>query len=139
MTPADRELAEAWFRKAEEDLLSATALLALPSPPCAIICFHCQQTAEKYLKGFLALHGRPFEETDDLVALVGLAALLDATIASLDAPAQVLADYVVIMRYPQPEPDPTPQEAQTARWNALLVRRTVRGCLGLPSYEPLPL
>ncbi|MDR0598605.1 MAG: HEPN domain-containing protein, partial [Treponema sp.] len=38
-----------------------------------MICFHCQQAAEKYLKGFLVFKGIEFPKTHDLAALLKLA------------------------------------------------------------------
>jgi HEPN domain-containing protein len=26
--------------------------------PVEVICYHCQQSAEKYLKGYIVLHGK---------------------------------------------------------------------------------
>ncbi|GHV88107.1 hypothetical protein AGMMS50267_04670 [Spirochaetia bacterium] len=49
----DKELKQ-WFSKADDDLKSAEYLATMHYPrPEGIICFHCQQSAEKYLKGFL--------------------------------------------------------------------------------------
>jgi HEPN domain-containing protein len=39
--------------KAEDDLTGARTLAARPKPLKDIVCFHCQQAAEKYLKALL--------------------------------------------------------------------------------------
>jgi HEPN domain-containing protein len=44
-----------WLRFAKMDLSSAEFLLKHKPLPKEIICFHCQQTAEKGLKGVLVL------------------------------------------------------------------------------------
>lgn len=51
-------LAEAreWQRLASMDLNAAEHLLNMRPTPYEIICFHCQQSAEKYLKGYLVIH-----------------------------------------------------------------------------------
>ena len=41
----------AWLRKAETDQRAAEALLKLKPPLCDAAAFHCQQAAEKLLKG----------------------------------------------------------------------------------------
>ncbi len=46
-----------WQRLAEMDLNSAEYLLNMCPTPLEIICYHCQQAAEKYLKGYLVFHG----------------------------------------------------------------------------------
>ena len=48
------ELTEEWVEKAEEDFDAADVLLyGRDVPIAAIVCFHCQQCAEKYLKAYL--------------------------------------------------------------------------------------
>ena len=44
---------EAWFEKAEHDLLTIENNLAGSRIPWDMVAFHAQQAAEKYLKGFL--------------------------------------------------------------------------------------
>lgn len=48
------------------ELMSAEYLLKMHPMPIGIICYHCQQSAEKYLKGFLVLHGMSPPKTHDL-------------------------------------------------------------------------
>jgi HEPN domain-containing protein len=47
-----RETAK-WAQKAERDWEVAHKLAAEKPPPRDIVCFHCQQAAEKYLKALL--------------------------------------------------------------------------------------
>ena len=47
------ELVKAWITKAEKDLLSVEHELSFDNPVTESICFHCQQTVEKYLKTYL--------------------------------------------------------------------------------------
>jgi HEPN domain-containing protein len=47
--------AKEWLEYAEIDLSSAEFLLAMYPLPTAIICYHCQQSAEKCLKGLLVI------------------------------------------------------------------------------------
>jgi len=48
------DLTKLWIKKAENDLITAKDSLNIkPVPPLDTICFHAQQCAEKYLKGFL--------------------------------------------------------------------------------------
>lgn len=50
------EHARGWFRKAESDLADARRTVASEGP-YDTACFHAQQAAEKYLKGFLVSRG----------------------------------------------------------------------------------
>jgi HEPN domain-containing protein len=57
---------EAWFRKAEHDLLSAANNMASAETPWDHVCFNAQQAAEKYLKGFIVSRGGVPPKTHDL-------------------------------------------------------------------------
>jgi len=46
----NRQFAKEWFDIAETDLSSAHHLITMRPRPIEIICYHCQQSAEKYLK-----------------------------------------------------------------------------------------
>ncbi|MFO7889725.1 MAG: HEPN domain-containing protein [bacterium] len=50
------DIAKEWFDIAQSDLLSAKYLQNMKPLPVEIICYHCQQSSEKLLKGFLALN-----------------------------------------------------------------------------------
>ncbi|WP_071527339.1 HEPN domain-containing protein [Nodosilinea nodulosa] len=52
---AKSNLPEAWFAKAEAGLQAAELLLNTTTPLLDIVCYHAQQCAEKYLKGYLVL------------------------------------------------------------------------------------
>lgn len=66
MSARDEQLAREWFEKAERDLLTAETMLSVVQPPTDVVCFHCQQAAEKHLKGLLTWHGTPPTRTHDL-------------------------------------------------------------------------
>jgi len=50
------KIANEWFTMADMDLSSAKYLQNMHPIPIEIICYHCQQSSEKYLKGYLALN-----------------------------------------------------------------------------------
>ena len=132
MNERDTELARSWFRKAESDLLSVRNNLAAAEVPTDVVCFHCQQAAEKYLKGFLAWHAVPFGRTHDFVELVTLVARIAPTFAGMRKPAELLTDYAVDVRYPDVTVDePTIDDAREALAAANTVREHVRATLGV--------
>jgi HEPN domain-containing protein len=53
----NKDIANEWFAFADNDLKSAKFLLRMHPTPLEIICYLCQQSAEKYLKGFIAMNG----------------------------------------------------------------------------------
>ena len=133
MSAPDEQLARDWFDKAERDLLTAVTILGAVNVPTDIVCFHCQQASEKYLKGFLSWHATPPARTHDLAALLVACTTLDPRLASLRPLAIHLTDYAVDVRYPGlPHSDPTVLEAREALNAAGEIRLAVRMSLGLP-------
>jgi len=66
-----KKLAQEWFGRAEEDLGVAHLLYDERNYPAAS-CFHAHQPAEKYLKGFLVLHGKDIKEEFKIHNLIKL-------------------------------------------------------------------
>ena len=130
MSETDRQLAEAWFRKAENDLLNARNNLAADLVPYDTVCFHCQQMAEKYLKGFLAWHAQPFGRTHDLEALIALCGTIRDELMTLREHANLLSGYAVDMRYPDAFDEPTWTEAEDALQAALTIKMAILLALG---------
>jgi HEPN domain-containing protein len=88
--------------KAEEDYAAARDLSRKrKSPLPGINCFHCQQCAEKYLKGRLAEAGISLPHTHDLVALLKLVQPAEPLLASLRENVDGLTHYAVDSRYPR--------------------------------------
>jgi HEPN domain-containing protein len=69
-------------------------------PPRDIVCFHCQQAAEKYLKAILQDSGQPIPKTHDLADLIDLLAPGHAAFGRLRRIADALTQYAVNYRYP---------------------------------------
>ena len=130
MSETDRQLAEAWFRKGEGDLLNARNNLAAEMVPLDTVCFHCQQVAEKYLKGFLAWHAQPFGRTHDLEALIALCGTIRGELATLREHANLLSGYAVDVRYPDAFDEPTWTEAEDALQAALAIKTAILSAIG---------
>ena len=65
MDEAKRELVHAWLIKARNDLITARKIGALPDGPLDTAIYHCQQAAEKAVKGFLAFHDHRLERSHE--------------------------------------------------------------------------
>ena len=121
MDEAKRELVRAWLLKAAHDLASARKLAAGPDPYLDTACYHCQQAAEKVIKGFLVFHDHRVEKTHDVEFLLGLAMRYDATFsACLDAGAR-LTPFATAYRYPGDIEEPEPEEFDEALADAELI------------------
>ncbi len=126
-------LARLWFQKAENDLLNVENNLKAELYAGDTVCFHCQQAAEKYLKGFLAWHRLPFAKIHDLPELLKqVRQVAGADAERLSDHIFLLDPYSVSIRYPQEyEDEPDEQEVQEAVEAAYIVRAWVRSRLGL--------
>ncbi len=94
------EVVKAWFKKAENDLINAEHTMKMGTPPCDTVCFHAQQCAEKYLKGFLTFHEIEFPKTHSLEDLVLLCKDVAPSIESELGDVEILSSYGVEVRYP---------------------------------------
>ncbi|HOP30277.1 MAG TPA: HEPN domain-containing protein [Spirochaetota bacterium] len=95
----NKELSE-WLKYALDDLESAEILNQQHKKPLNIICYHCQQAAEKYLKGFLVSKYIPFEKTHDLLKLIESCQDIDQSFSILVRDCIKLNPYSIITRYP---------------------------------------
>jgi len=100
MDDTKRDWVQSWLIKARSDLRSARALVALSEPATDTAIFHCQQAAEKALKGYLAFRDQPLERTHDLERLLELATALERSFAPLETQADLLNPYATAFRYP---------------------------------------
>lgn len=96
----NKTVALEWQRYAAQDLSSAEFLLTMKPQPLEIICYHCQQCAEKNLKSFMAYHGAGITKTHDLVSLNKTCREYDPSFALIENDCLELTDYGVQVRYP---------------------------------------
>jgi len=124
---------QSWVRKAESDLLAADNNLASERIPFDAVCFHCQQGAEKYLKGLLAYFKGEVLRIHDLLALLESIKQLVTTgvpDAIRDA-CIILNPYAIEVRYPDDDWSPTADDAQEARTAVESIRTWVKSLVHL--------
>lgn len=109
------EHAGSWIEKAKNDLLNADNNLAAKQIPYDTVCFHCQQAAEKLLKGFLVAHDIEYPITHNLFVILEKILEYDPTPDSLRQSLAILNPYSVEVRYPGDAWMPTPEDAKEAR------------------------
>lgn len=92
-----------WIVKAEGDFRGAVILSRKKSQKTAyLICFACQQSAEKYLKGFLVENNVGFSKTHDLTkGILPLCQNVDFEFKILFKYLEILVPYAVEFRYPR--------------------------------------
>lgn len=98
----NENLVEEWLAYAKMDLETALHLHSSMVPePLEIVCYHCQQYAEKTLKAMLIGFGLPVSRTHDLGLLASqLEPHLEVPEDILDA-CDNLSPYGVKVRYPR--------------------------------------
>lgn len=111
---AKRALTRKWVMKARRDLLSAKKLARGKDSYLDTAIDHCQQTAEKVIKGWLVYHDLSFEKTHDLRLLVTMASEVEPKFTSWFDVAEQVSPYATAYRYPGETLEPTEEEYQKA-------------------------
>jgi len=97
----DFEFVKPWIQRAENDISSAYLLTEKMYPvPTEIVCFHCQQAAEKYLKAFLVYNDLEPPKTHDLIELAKLCSNYDKDFPVIIPKCEYLIPFAVQTRYP---------------------------------------
>lgn len=107
---AKHSLVRNWMRKARNDLLSAKKLARGKEPYLDTAIYHCQQLAEKCVKGWLVYNDTSFEKTHDLRLLVTLAAEVEPRFNAWHDAAEQIAPYATAYRYPGEILEPSEEE-----------------------------
>jgi HEPN domain-containing protein len=100
MVDPGAELSRAWLLTAHSDLHTAIQIGNLPDGHLDAGIYHCQQAAEKALKGFLIFRGISFEKTHDLRKLIKQVETLDSGFQQYRDAAEILTPYAAAYRYP---------------------------------------
>jgi HEPN domain-containing protein len=124
-----KRLTAEWIRKAEADFQAAEELADHRPPLHDVVCFHCQQAAEKYMKALLVEAGVAVPRTHNLIALLPLLVHRHPSFRSFRRGLDFLTRFAVETRYPGDSA--TKRQAQAAvRW-AKKVCATCRMILGI--------
>ena len=121
-----KHLVGEWITKAEHDL--GMAELAIVNKPeyKDIICFHCQQSAEKYLKTYLVRLDINFKKSHSLIYLLDLLVIGENVPDSLYETADILEDYGVEVRYPGDGIELNEEDMKEAYQAALKIKEFVK-------------
>jgi len=90
-----------WLQKAEGDFITAgRELRARKFPNYDAVCFHSQQSVEKFLKAFLQENKQTIPRTHILADLLTLCAKIDPTFYTIQQDVNVIEGYATQFRYP---------------------------------------
>ncbi|MBI3534090.1 MAG: HEPN domain-containing protein [Deltaproteobacteria bacterium] len=103
-----------WLEKAKRDIEQAKHDLTAETPYTDSAVFHCQQAAEKALKGFLTWKEITFKKTHSIAEIGAQVIAIDQSLHLTINPAINLTPYATVFRYPGDIADPSEQEAAEA-------------------------
>lgn len=106
MQPEKRNLVRSWLTKALHDLMAARTLSAEREFLDTAI-YHCQQCAEKAVKGFLVCCDQSFKKTHNIRSLVEQARTVEQRFDEWLEAAEQLTPYVSAYRYPHEDDEPS--------------------------------
>lgn len=92
-----------WFQMAKKDIRSAIILFEHGADN-EIICFHCQQAIEKYLKGYLIFARGELQEGHSLIKLCKKAMIHENTFGDFLKDLAFVNTYYIETRYPAVDP-----------------------------------
>jgi len=114
----------AWLARAEEDIQVMEILLKEGGLPNSI-CFHAQQSGEKYFKAFLAFQGKNIRKVHDLAALLTFCEEINISFDILKAEVDFLDKFYIETRYPGDYHEFTLKEAKEASEAAQKIKEFV--------------
>ncbi len=126
MEPETLDLAAQWVAKAEQDFLAVKKPIISEPIPWSVVCFHCQQVAEKYLKAYLVTQRIAFPRTHNLLHLIDLIEQPPDFVGNLRETLITLNDFAVASRYPDDWWEPSEEDGTEAVQHAQKVRDTIR-------------
>lgn len=97
---ANPKSTQMWFAKARQDLKVAKHLRPNEADFFSGIVFHCQQSAEKSLKGFLTFHNVRILKTHDMEVLLAKVRETNPELADKYTGVIDMTTYAVEYRYP---------------------------------------
>jgi HEPN domain-containing protein len=89
-----------WFQIADADYDSAKILNDNIRKHNDIICYHCSQAVEKYLKGYLVYHNTILQNTHNLPYLNSLCIEKNKDFREINDECRLLNNYANQIRYP---------------------------------------
>lgn len=129
MDEAKAELIRGWLTKASHDLAAARVLGGGQDALLDVAIYHCQQAAEKALKGFLAASDRRPERTHDIGFLIERALTIEPGWGAWSDAGDRLTPYATAFRYPGLHEEPTRAEFEEAMVDAESIYRQVLALL----------
>ena len=104
MDDAEKHVIFSWLQRAYQDFRTIDILSKSNEPILETAAFHCQQLAEKSLKGYLVFRKQRVQKTHNLSVLVEDAMCHDQEFETLLSAANSLNPFYIEFRYPDAGP-----------------------------------
>lgn len=114
-----------WFARGDDDLALVKLILEQGTGSANLACFHAQQVAEKYLKGFLAYRDLHVRKIHDLEILLKDCETVDPSFSQLQDDARFLIRFYAESRYPDDYVEFSRQDAEVAYAATLRIKEFV--------------
>jgi HEPN domain-containing protein len=88
-----------WFEIADDDLEAAIYLTSKHKKPVEIICYHCTQATEKYLKAFLEYNKQHPEKTHNIKKLINQCISIDKSFQTILRECLFINDFTNQIHY----------------------------------------
>jgi HEPN domain-containing protein len=115
MDEAKKDYVRAWMKKSLRDLESAARLAEGDDPFFDTAIYHCQQSGEKAVKGYLAFMDHPLVRTHDVEELAEIALSYNPLFSRWIEAGKQLTPLATAYRYPAEELEPTVEKYQQAK------------------------
>ncbi|MGB2929452.1 MAG: HEPN domain-containing protein [Desulfobacterales bacterium] len=123
----DRDVIKEWITKADQDFEFARINFEEEKQFFAQICFHFNQSAEKYLKAFIIANRLEFRKIHDLHLLLKQCKSNDPSFSQLEDDCEYLTTFYIETRYPVHWPTAfTKEEAEKAHRSANNIREFIK-------------
>lgn len=117
----DSDIIEEWMYKADQDFEFARINLEEEKQVFAQICFHFNQSAEKYLKSFIIANKLEFRKIHDLHLLLKQCKSKDPSLSQIEDDCEYLATFYIETRYPVHWPAPFQKMKQKKHIDQLII------------------
>ena len=125
-----------WIEFSARDYATAHKISLLHEPvPLEIVCYLCQQSAEKILKAYTIAQGEPLKRTHDLETLLGQCIQYDDQFDIFADSCAALTEYAAATRYPPDDDWITETEMNAALKDAAEILEFTKSRLAGFGYE----
>lgn len=130
------DIIKQWIEKGDHDLGTAQVTFLYLPQYRDTISFHCQQAAEKYLKGYLLFLEIPFQKKHSLNYLLSMISGEIEVSNEIFENASILEDFAVEIRYPDTSIDLSDEDIKQAIGISKLIRTYVLSLMNIKvDYE----